>query len=94
MTIESPKRCLVRYVGQVQGVGFRQTALWVARGFEVTGYVRNQPDGSVELVAEGTASEIRGLLEGIQERMAERIRHCHVNWTEGTGEFLRFEVRS
>ena len=41
------------YSGRVQGVGFRYTAKTVAAGFEITGTVRNLPDGRVELVAEG-----------------------------------------
>ena len=41
------------FSGHVQGVGFRYTTRSVASRFAVTGYVRNLPDGRVELVAEG-----------------------------------------
>src|SRR5471030_2081507 len=51
------RRMKVFYSGRVQGVGFRYTARTVAAGFEITGYVRNLPDGRVELVAEGDDSE-------------------------------------
>jgi len=47
------------YSGNVQGVGFRYTAKTVANGFELTGTVRNLPDGKVELIAEGTQSELK-----------------------------------
>ena len=40
--------------GRVQGVGFRYTTHRIARGFPVTGFVRNLTDGTVELVACGT----------------------------------------
>ena len=45
--------------GRVQGVGFRYAASRTARKLKLTGWVRNQPDGSVEIVAEGPASSIK-----------------------------------
>jgi acylphosphatase len=48
---------LVRYEGHVQGVGFRYTVKSIARGFEVSGTVRNLPDGRVELVAASSDPE-------------------------------------
>jgi acylphosphatase len=59
------------YSGCVQGVGFRYTAKTVATGFEVTGIVRNLPDGRVELIAEGA----RGELEAFRRRHSWR-RSC------------------
>ncbi|MBL8829940.1 MAG: acylphosphatase, partial [Planctomycetaceae bacterium] len=43
----------VLFHGRVQGVGFRVTTRSIAQRFAVTGWVRNLPDGSVELLAEG-----------------------------------------
>ena len=48
------------YSGRVQGVGFRFTAQHVAEGFAVAGFVRNQPDGTVEVLAEGPAEQMVG----------------------------------
>ena len=59
------KRAHVFYSGRVQGVGFRYSAREVACGFEVTGFVRNLPDGRVELVAEGEEEEVKAFLEAI-----------------------------
>lgn len=57
---------LVRYEGHVQGVGFRYTVKNIARGFEVTGTVRNLPDGRVELVVASTEpDELESFLEDI-----------------------------
>jgi len=64
----------VLYSGQVQGVGFRATALWESRGFKVSGYVRNRDDGRVELAAEGEAAEVEAFLGALRERMAGSIR--------------------
>lgn len=68
----------VRYVGQVQGVGFRWTARRVAGQYAIGGYVRNMADGSVELVAEGEADEVNHFLLTIQERLGEYIRRAEV----------------
>ena len=59
------QRVTVHYTGRVQGVGFRATVRNIARGFDVTGTVRNLPDGRVELIAEGEKNEVAAFLEGI-----------------------------
>jgi acylphosphatase len=61
------KTLQVFYEGRVQGVGFRYTARRVAAGFDVAGYVRNLPDGRVELVASGDDGEVDGFLEAVRE---------------------------
>ena len=68
----------VYYSGRVQGVGFRYTAWNVARGFDVVGYVRNLPDGRVELLAEGAPAEIEGFLRAIRETLDRYIRDISV----------------
>ena len=55
------------YEGRVQGVGFRFTCKQIARGYEVTGWVRNLPDGRVELQCSGERDEVDGFLEAIAE---------------------------
>ena len=57
----------VFYEGRVQGVGFRFTVKQLARGFEVTGWVKNLPDGRVELQCCGDAGEVEAFLEDITE---------------------------
>ncbi len=63
----------VRYSGRVQGVGFRYTAQQLAAGYAVAGFVRNCPDGDVELVAEGEEDEVERLLAAVAARMAGNI---------------------
>ena len=88
------KRAQVFYSGRVQGIGFRYSAREVACGFEVTGSVRNLPDGRVELVAEGDEGEVKAFLEAIhQSQLGNYIRGEDVNWGQTTGEFTRFEIR-
>lgn len=68
----------VIYSGRVQGVGFRYTVHRLAEGYAVTGYVRNLPDGNVELVAEGPADRVEAFLAAVAERMADYIRRTTV----------------
>ena len=57
----------VFFSGRVQGVGFRYTVKRLASGYEVSGWVRNLPDGRVELQAMSVdAEELEAFLEGIQ----------------------------
>ncbi|MDR3633051.1 MAG: acylphosphatase [Isosphaeraceae bacterium] len=67
------RRC-VYYSGRVQGVGFRFTARHLARGFDVAGYVRNLPDGRVELVAEGDAADVGSFFASVRREMGDKVR--------------------
>jgi acylphosphatase len=89
----SRQRMKIDYSGHVQGVGFRYTARSVAMGFEVTGTVRNLPDGRVELTAEGERGELEAFREAIREAgLSSVIRQEAVSWAEATGEFRGFEI--
>jgi acylphosphatase len=86
-------RWRVVFRGHVQGVGFRYTAQHVARQYDVTGYVRNRPDGAVELVAEGDPQEVERFVRGLEEEMGSYIRDRQVVTEPATGEFEDFGVR-
>jgi acylphosphatase len=87
------RRMIVVYSGQVQGVGFRYTAKTAATGFEVTGVVRNLPDGRVELVAEGRRGELEAFRGALREAgLAGFIRDEKVDWADATNEFRGFEI--
>ncbi|MCE9561132.1 MAG: acylphosphatase [Planctomycetes bacterium] len=66
---------LVYYSGDVQGVGFRASAVWVARRHPVRGWVRNLGDGRVELFADGTEQAIEAFLMDVRDRMAGHIEN-------------------
>ncbi|MEA3213042.1 MAG: acylphosphatase [Chthoniobacter sp.] len=55
----------VFYEGNVQGVGFRFTCKQIARGYDVTGWVRNLSDGRVEMQCSGENGEVEAFLKGI-----------------------------
>jgi len=81
------------FEGNVQGVGFRYTAANLALQYDVKGYVRNLPDGRVELVAEGPPRDLDSLLEDIAHKMQGLIRNTHMRREPPTGEFDRFCIR-
>lgn len=83
----------VLYKGHVQGVGFRYTTQSIARRYDVTGHVRNLPDGRVELVAEGEKHELNAFLDDVRERMVRYIRDERVDTQSASGEFAGFEIR-
>ena len=83
---------IVVFSGMVQGVGFRYTACRVAGGFDVTGTVRNLPDGGVECVVEGDAAEIDAFLEAIGQRMNEYIRRRTQHTAPYAGKYAAFTV--
>lgn len=83
----------VFYTGHVQGVGFRYTVKSVAAGFEVTGAVRNLPDGRVELVAEGEPEELKAFQQAIRDTGLDHfIRDEQVNWSDAQGGLRGFEI--
>jgi len=67
----------VFYEGRVQDVGFRFTCKQMARGYDVVGWVRNLPDGRVELQCSGEREEVDGFLEAIAEsELKSHIRNA------------------
>lgn len=83
----------IYYAGPVQGVGFRYTAKSVALGFEVTGTVRNLPDGRVELVVEGSREELEAYRRAMQDsEVGGFIRQEEVRWSPAAGGLRGFEI--
>jgi acylphosphatase len=89
---EQEQRTVV-FEGDVQGVGFRYTACRLAGQHDVTGYVRNLPDGRVECLIEGGAGEIDAFLKAIQARMAAHIRQIRQQKAQPSSKYCSFTVR-
>jgi len=83
----------IYYSGRVQGVGFRYTVKSVATGFDVSGIVRNLPDGRVELAAEGSREELEAFCKAIQDsEVGGFVRQEAHTWGEAKNEFRGFEI--
>ncbi len=82
----------VFYSGRVQGVGFRFTARDLARQFPITGWVRNLPDGRVELLAEGAEAEVQAFLARLGDVMGRNIHSTDQHTEAASGEFTAFEI--
>ena len=83
----------VHFSGRVQGVGFRYQTLQVAREFEVTGFVRNLPDGRVQLEVEGRRDDIDAFVSAIEERMHGYIRKIERTGATRQPTFRDFAIR-
>ena len=81
------------FQGRVQGVGFRYQTLDLAKGYEVTGYVRNLADGRVELQVEGVRSEAQKFVEELCQQMSFFIRDVEQSSTDGPRRYEGFTIR-
>lgn len=68
------------FKGRVQGVGFRYTTHRAASRYDLTGFVRNCPDGTVEAFLQGTEQNIQACLDDLQDAFGGYLRE--VNSTE------------
>ena len=86
-------RLEILYTGRVQGVGFRYTVKSIACGYEISGTVRNLPDGRVHLVAEGVRPELEAFRGAIRSSEVGRfIRDVHEDWGEARNDCRGFEI--
>ena len=87
------QRITVRYEGRVQGVGFRFTVVNLAQELDVIGWIKNEFDGSVSMVAEGAEDQLMALLQAVKNSHLDRyITNELVRRSAATGEFDRFGV--
>jgi acylphosphatase len=80
--------------GLVQGVNFRWYTQRRAHDLGLRGFVRNLPDGTVEVVAEGAQGSLDMLLDFLRQGpSAAIVESVETQWDQPTREFSRFEVR-
>ena len=97
MKAESPEdqvRVQLTIEGWVQGVFFRTSTVQEARRLGVKGWVRNCPDGSVEVVAQGKKKKIDELIQWCHQGPAgAQVRNVQLLWEDHQGAFENFSIR-
>jgi acylphosphatase len=94
METDTQERLSARITGRVQGVGFRNFTQRRARRLGVTGWVRNERDGSVRLEAEGPREDLEDLLEAVHDGpRTALVDTVQADWADATDEFDTFRVR-
>ena len=89
----SPVAAHLKVSGLVQGVGFRYFCLRKAQALKLVGWVRNRPDGSVELVVEGERDSVELYLAELSDAPAyANVDNIEVEWLHASNDYKAFEV--
>jgi acylphosphatase len=84
----------IRFEGQVQGVGFRSAVKKLAIPLQIAGYVRNCPDGAVEVCAQGTEKTLQSFVDQIQSRAGRAvIERVFVEKADPATCYSSFDIR-
>ena len=83
----------VCFYGKVQAVGFRFQAQNAARHHRVTGWVKNEYDGSVTMEIQGTEQQINGVVAEIDSDPYIRIERVEVKWLEPKPDEREFRIK-
>ncbi len=87
------KRLLIKVHGRVQNVLFRRSAQIQARALGLSGWARNEDDGSVSVLAEGELPALERLLEWCRKGSPfANVTSVIPEWQDATGEFKRFKT--
>ena len=80
------------FTGRVQGVGFRFTAFHTANRYRLTGFVRNCPDGTVEMLAQGLSEDIDDCIRKIKESFTGYIRETKIEQVPPDPQYTDFKI--
>ncbi len=88
------KRIHLIISGNVQGVFFRHNTNKVGNRLGLKGFVRNLPDGNVEVIAEGDGDRLKEMAEFCKKGpMGAKVEEVKIKYGEATGEFDTFFIR-
>ena len=80
------------FIGHVQGVGFRYTTHRLARRYDLVGFVRNLPDGTVEALLQGPASDVEICLQDIKESFGGYLRETKIESVPSNLQHTDFQI--
>ncbi len=87
------KRLHLKIYGRVQGVYFRSSAQDKARELGLSGWAKNMPDGTVEIVAEGEEVQLQEYLEWCKKGPSvARVEKIEETWEETSGQLKGFSI--
>ena len=88
------KRVHILVKGIVQGVGFRHATIIAARQLALAGWVKNLPDGAVEIIAEGEDEDLKQLIQWCRQGPpASRVDDVTSAWASFQGNLQEFTVK-
>jgi acylphosphatase len=82
----------ITFTGHVQGVGFRYTAHRIASRYQLTGFVRNLYDGTVDMLAQGSGQDIDNCIQDIKNSFAGYIREALINEIPPDAKYKDFRI--
>jgi acylphosphatase len=87
-------RVHLRIEGRVQGVFFRASTVQQAQRLGLTGWVRNSPDGSVEVLAEGPYATVESLVAWCRQGPpGAKVTNVDLRWEQPRQEFSTFSIK-
>lgn len=87
------KRIILKIYGRVQGVFFRDSSRRKAKELNLSGWARNELDGTVQIVAEGEEGELRELIKWCRNGLHHgKVEEMNIEWVNPTGEFNGFLI--
>jgi len=89
------KQVVLKIYGRVQGVLFRYSSQKKAKDLNLSGWARNETDGTVQIVAEGEEKDLNEFINWCRsgEVGPAKVDKVDIEWQEPTGEFNDFSVK-
>jgi len=88
------KQIILKIYGRVQMVMYRDSARRQAKKLDLTGWVMNKSDGTVELIAEGKEENLKQFIDWCYNgSILAKVNKININWQEATGQFKKFNIK-